>query len=169
LIAYAFVLLADILSPAFNNQEQKVEWRSLTLVVFVLMYLLSDSVEARLLTERVPYEGRGRFSVDLFISLSFFLAFGAAAHASTNFLIPFACVFFLGAIWAVYLHHDTKTINGVTWSYPKGVVLSHIAAGVIWLGYWSSLRSRNVLVLGEREILHLLFYYAGWLALTTCV
>jgi hypothetical protein len=165
-IGYPLLLYGDLLSPFFKTAASApVNWVTFTLVSFVFLYSLSDAVETRILTHCFPYTGRSRFSVDLLIALLFFLAFSGASQASPNFLVPFGVIFLMGAVWGVCLHNETK--NAFRWRYPKGVILTHVAAGTVWLGYWLSLNNRGVKVLGWPETQRLLMYYVGWLVLTT--
>src|SRR6185437_6321745 len=141
-IGYAFLLLADLLTPVFKSPPQSVDWWRLTLIVFLLLYLVSDTVEARIVTNRFPYQGRRRFSIDLFVTFAFFLSFAGADMGSPRFLPAFASVFALGAIWGVCLWLDTR--NTIHWYYPQTIFLSHVAACILWLAFWLLLREYNV-------------------------
>jgi uncharacterized membrane protein len=164
-IGYAFVLLGDLLSPLFQPAPHQIDWWRLTLILFILLYLISDTVEARIVTNRFPYKGRRRFSIDLFVAFAFFLSLAGAAQGSPSFLPAFSAVFALGAVWGVCLKTDTK--DEVEWYYPQTVVLSHVAAAVLWFAYWLVLRQSKVSVIAGREVLWLIFCYIGWLAFTT--
>lgn len=164
-IGYAFVLLGNLLKPVFKSPPESVDWWRLTLIVFLLLYLISDTVEARIITNRFPYKGRRRFSIDLFVTFAFFLSFAGADMASPSFLPAFATVFALGAIWGVCLWMDTR--NVIRWYYPQTVALSHVAACILWVAYWLLLREHNVSTLGRTEVLWLIGCYSAWLAFTT--
>lgn len=166
-IGYPLLLYGELLAPFFSaaTPAPAVNWVQVTLVSFVFLYSLSDAVETRIMTACFPYRGRGRFSVDLMIALLFFLAFSGAANGSANFLVPFSAIFFMGAVWGVYLHYDSK--NLCKWRYPKGVILTHVSAGTIWFGYWLTLRIDGITVMGWPETSWLLGYYLVWLIVTT--
>ncbi len=164
-IGYAFVELGEVLSPVFDSPPRSVDWWRFTLIVFLMLYLVSDTVEARIITHSFPYQGRRRFSVDLFVTFAFFLSFAGAGKASPSFLPAFAAVFILGALWGVFLRIDTKDI--VQWYYPQTVVLSHFAASGLWIAYWLVLRKHNVSIIGRTEVLWLVACYTAWLVFTT--
>lgn len=166
-IGYAILLIGEEMKVLFEPGKTlaSVAWLKVALVSFVFLFSLSDAVETRMMTHCVPYRGRARFTVDLAIALAFFLAFAGAAKQSSNFLLPFSVIFFLGCAWGWYLHNDCR--ERFRWSYPKAIVLSHVAAGCIWLAYWWSLRSAGIETLGWPETGKLILYYSLWLFIAT--
>ncbi|HEX7680202.1 MAG TPA: hypothetical protein VF713_18875 [Thermoanaerobaculia bacterium] len=137
-LAYGAALVMPMFQDWITNGNRLAGLRACN-IAFVLNYAIADFIEARVVTGLVPYEGKGRFSLDLLIAMLFLGALQAAASATATgpqpFLVCLALAFFAAAIWAAIFKYEER--GRLKWGYAGCVVATHVAAGIVCLvAYW---------------------------------
>lgn len=168
-LSYIFVQIADGCRVLFHprggavHEQQPGEVGPLIqvgLATLALNYLLQDYAEARLVTERYPYQGHQRFLIDLLIAALFLLVFTGAQEASAYLFVPFGLVFLCGAWWALVVEKEAG--KEALYPYPQFTVGTHVAAFfACWVyAYW---RWRiGAVLLHSRDVLAIWGGYAVW-------
>jgi hypothetical protein len=103
------------------------------LLIVTSVYLLFDYAQGRMFTEKHPYKGLTRFTLDLMIAGAFTVAYVTAASASTKYLLALAAILFLGAWWVSECRKEYPT------ELPRRhfIVVCHIAPLVAVLAIWA--------------------------------
>lgn len=146
-VVYGLVLSygAALMMPLFQRwletpSNTDAAGKALTLA-FVLNYAIADFIEARVITTLVPYEGKGRFSLDLLIAMFFMGALQSAAAGSATVLLSLAFAFATGAIWAAYLKREER--RQFRWHYAGCVIATHVVAALICVAAYATMADRG--------------------------
>lgn len=100
-------------------------------------FLITDFVEAWVITSSVGYSGRVRFTID--IAIATLLLFAVMASSSSTYItfLMLAAVLLLGAAWSLVLNYE---LDGPDRRYPRTIIGTHVAAAVwiLWFFYTST-------------------------------
>jgi hypothetical protein len=135
-VVYGAVFGYGVLEIARSVQNWAPGHRGNAVPTFLLIvtsaYLLFDYAQARMFTEKNPYKGLTRFTLDMAVAVTFTFAYIAAINASPKYLLALAVILALGAWWV----SACKTEYPLSLQHSRFIITCHIAAAVALVAIW---------------------------------
>ncbi len=102
------------------------------LLIAASVYLLFDYAQARMFTERHPYQGLTRFTLDVAIAVAFTFTYITAAKPSPNYLLTLGVILTLGAWWVA----AGKSEYPEALKRSRFIIICHLAAAFVLIVIW---------------------------------
>ncbi len=130
-ISYALFVFAGYFNWKTCGLNTGTDIASLLINFFVLNFLITDFVEAWVITSTVGYTGRVRFTIDIAIAALLLFAVSSSSSSSYVTFLLLSIILFLGAAWSFVLNYE---LSGLERIYPLTLIGTHVAAA-IWI-FW---------------------------------